>query len=232
MIFAQIRHAFRVLRKNPGFSIAAVVALGAAIGANTAMFSVVDGVLLRPLPFTKPEQLVLVRSTLLGKNLDNMPHAAGDYFDFAQQNRVFSSMAAYVNVSFGLSTPNAEPERYIGVAVTPDFFRVFAEQPTVGRVFAAEEMQPGKDSVVGLSHGLWQERFGGRPSILGETLQLNGRSRTVVGIAPPGFAYPESAISDRWPTAIISSPSSIRRIDHTMIATAQAEAALPFAVKR
>ena len=193
MILAQIRQALRGLRRNPGFAIAAVVALGAGIGANTAMFSVVDGVLLRPLPFTQPDELVLVRSTLLAKGLDNMPHAAGDYFDFEQRNQVFAAMAAFLNVGFGLNTPNAEPERYAGVAVTADYFKVFAIQPALGRTFLPTELQPGQDAVVVLSHGLWQERFGGRANILGETLLLNGRSRVVVGIAPAGFAYPETA---------------------------------------
>lgn len=219
MILAQIRQALRVLTQNPGFSLAAIVALGAGIGANTAMFSVIDGILLRPLPFAKPEQLVLVRSTILAKNLDNMPHAAGDYHDFSQQNRVFSSMAAYVNVGFGLATPNAEPERYAGVAVTPDFFRVFAGQPALGRVFAPDEMQPGKDSVVVLSHGLWQERFGGRANILGETLELNGRPRTVVGIAPAGFAYPETA--RLWVPLILEGENRTRRDLHNLNAVAR-----------
>jgi putative ABC transport system permease protein len=219
MILAQVRLALRVLRKNPGFATAAVVALGAGIGANTAMFSVVDGVLLRPLPYPQPEQLVLVRSTLMSKSLDNIPHAAGDYFDFAQQNRVFTAMAAYLNVGFGLSTPNAEPERYAGVAVTEEYFRVFQVQPALGRVFSKEESQPGKDAVVVLSHGLWQERFGGRQNVLGETLELNGRTRVVVGIAPPGFAYPETA--RLWVPAVFEGQNRTRRDLHNLNAVAR-----------
>jgi putative ABC transport system permease protein len=214
-----IRHAFRVLRKNPGFTVAAVVALGAGIGANTAMFSVVDGVLLRPLPYPRSEQLVLVRSTLMARNIDNMPHAAGDYFDFAQQNRVFSSMAAYLNAGFGLATPNAAPERYAGAAVTPDYFMVFEAQPALGRVFSAEESEPGKDGVVILSHGLWQERFGGRRDILGTTLVLNGRSRIVVGVAPSGFAYPE--VARLWVPAVFEGSNKTRRDFHNLNAVAR-----------
>ncbi len=219
MTVANLRHALRLLRHNPGFALAAVVALGAGIGANTAMFSVVDGVLLRPLPFPRSEQLVLVRSTLMSKSIDNMPHAAGDYFDFAQQNRVFTAMAAYLNVGFGLTTPNAEPERYAGVAVTEDFFRVFQVQPALGRTFTKEEAQPGKDAVVLLSHGLWQERFGGRPNIVGETLELNGRVRVVVGIAPAGFAYPDTA--RLWVPAVFEGENRTRRDFHNLNAVAR-----------
>ncbi len=219
MILAQIRHALRSLRKNPGFALAAIVALGAGIGANTAMFSVVDGILLRPLPYPHSEELVIVRSTIPGKSIDNMPHAAGDYFDFQQQNRVFARMSAYQNAGFGLATANAEPERYAGAAVLPDFFNVFQIQPALGRVFTPEESQPGKDGVVLLSYGLWQERFGGRANILGETVNLNGRTRTIVGVTPPGFAYPD--IARLWVPSALEGENRTRRDLHNLIAVAR-----------
>lgn len=217
MAFAQdVRYAARMLSQNPGFTIAAVLALALGIGANTAMFSVVDGVLLQPLPYERPDELVQARSAMPSKNLPEMPMAAGDYFDYAADNTVFSSFGAFVNAAVSLTTENGDPERYVAAGVTRDFFTVFGVKPAMGRFFEPQEMEPGKDGVVVLSHGVWRERFGASPSILGQTLRLNGRARTVIGIAPPGFEYP--ALARMWLPVALAGENKTRRDLHNLFA--------------
>lgn len=217
MALAQdVRYTVRMLTQNPGFTIAAVLALALGIGANTAMFSVVDGVLLRPLPYERPDQLVQVRSAMPAKNLPEMPMAAGDYFDFATDNTVFQSFGAYSNAALSLSTNNADPERYVAAAVTRDFFAVFGAKPALGRFFEPREMEPGQDAVVVLSHGVWRDRFGSNPGILGQALILNGRSRLVVGVAPPGFEYPN--LVKMWVPSALAGNNKTRRDLHSLFA--------------
>lgn len=233
MTFARLRQALRILTRNPGFALAAVVALGIGIGANTAMFSVVDGVLLRPLPYAEPDRLVLVRSTMAAKALDNMPQAAGDFFDFTEQNRVFAAMAAFQPTGVGLTVKGVDPERLPAATVTAAFFEVFQVRPALGRFFQEGEWVAGQDGVAVLSHGFWKERFGGRADVLGQTIELNGRGRTVVGVAPPGFAYPADA--RLWIPAVLEGHNRTRRDLHNLnpvarlrpgIAVAQAQADL------
>lgn len=217
MALAQdVRYTVRMWTQNPGFTAAAVLALALGIGANTAMFSVVDGVLLQPLPYQRAEELVQVRSSMPGKNLPEIPMAAGDYFDFAADNTVFSHFGAFTNAAVSLTTASADPERFVAAGVTRDFFAVFGVQPAAGRFFEPGEMEPGQDGVVVLSHGVWHERFGGKPSVLGQTLTLNGRPRVVIGIAPAGFAYPPQA--RMWLPAALAGPNKTRRDLHTLLA--------------
>ncbi|HEX3252469.1 MAG TPA: ABC transporter permease, partial [Pyrinomonadaceae bacterium] len=186
-----LRYAARMLAKNPGFTAVAVIALALGIGANTAIFSVVNTVLLRPLPYKDPEQLVMVWEDAAKHGYPRDTPAAANFIDWRDQNSVFSNMAALADMNFNL-TGVGDPERLKGWRVSTSLFPLLGVEPQVGRVFSANEDQHGSHRVVVLSHALWQRRFAGDPSIVGKTLTLNGESYTVVGVMPSYFHFPEN----------------------------------------
>src|ERR1044072_5120907 len=160
-----LRFAMRMLLKNPGFTIVTVTALALGIGANTAIFSVVNAVLLRPLPYKEPERLVMVWEDASKSGHPRDTLSAANFIDWRNQNQVFESMAAITDESFNL-TGSGDPERLEGLRVSASLFPLLGVEPQLGRVFTAAEDQPGS-KVVLLSYGLWQRRFGGDPSIAG-----------------------------------------------------------------
>jgi putative ABC transport system permease protein len=185
-----LRYGLRTLRKNPGFTAVAVIALALGIGANSAIFSVVNTVLLRPLPYKDPDRLVMVWEDDTRHGYPRDTPAAANYVDWREQNRVFEGMAAIADQSFNL-TGEGEPERIAGRRVSANLFPLLGVEPQLGRVFLPEEDQPGSGGrVVVLSHGLWQRRFGADPKIIGKPLNLNGQSFTVVGVMPSNFQFP------------------------------------------
>ena len=186
-----LRYAVRLQRKNPGFTIVAVIALALGIGANTAIFSVVNTVLLRPLPYKDPERLVMVWEDASRHGYPRDTPAAANYVDWRDQNQVFESMAAIADTSFNL-TGAGDPERLEGRRVSANLFPLLGVDPQIGRVFTAAEDQPGAQRVVLLSYALWQRRFGGDPNIVGRALTLNGESHVVVGVMPARFQLPSS----------------------------------------
>lgn len=189
-ILQDLQLAQRTLRKNPGFAITAVCTLGLGIGANSAMFSVIDGVLLRPMPFPNSERLVNVWETNLSRNLTKFVVAPANYYDWRKLNRVFSGMGAYQSFTFNLASAEAEPERYVGVICDRGFFDVLETAPLLGRVFTSDEEPAGRDGVVILSYGVWRRRFGGDPQVIGRNLTMDGKPRTVIGVMPESFQYP------------------------------------------
>ena len=217
LAFEDFRYATRLLRHNPGFTIAAVPALGLGIGITTATFSVIDGVLLKPLPFEEAGRLVQVREKFTSRGPDGIPLPAGNYWDYYAGNQFFEKLGAYRNNPFSLTSPGSDAERYLGAAVTIDFFAVFGARPALGRTFTAEEMEPGRDDVVIIGHGLWRERFGADPGLLGRKITLNGRDRQVVGILPPGFEYPNK--SRMWAPATFAGFDRTRRDLHNLFVT-------------
>lgn len=186
-----LRYAARLQRKNPGFTIVAVIALALGIGANTAIFSVVNTVLLRPLPYRDPERLVMVWEDASKYGYPRDTPAAANFIDWRDQNQVFEGMAAIADSSFNL-TGTGDPERLEGRRVSANLFQLLGVEPQVGRVFTAAEDQPGAQRVVLLSYALWQRRFGGDPNIVGQALTLNGESYVVVGVMPARFQFPTS----------------------------------------
>ena len=188
-------HSFRQVLKNPGFFMVAVAALALGIGANTAIFSAVEAILLRPLPYFQPDRLVIVweDSSSIGFP-DNTP-APANFVDWKAQNAVFSDMAARQGSSMSL-TGDGAPEQLFGQRVTPNFFDVLGVQPVVGRVFTPEE-DKAKEQVVLLSYGLWQRRFGGDTSIVGRSILLNNTKTRVLGVLPKGFFFREKNV-DYW----------------------------------
>ena len=184
-----LQYAWRMLRKNPGFTIVAVTALALGIGANSAIFSVVNTVLLRPLPYQHPEQVVMVWEDATFAGFPRNTPAAANYFDWRAQNHVFTGMAALAQRSFNL-TGTGEPERLDGRRVSAGLFSLLGVEPQLGRAFLSEEDAPGRGHVVILSHDLWQRRFAADPGIVGKPINLNGESFTVVGVMPRQFQLP------------------------------------------
>ena len=188
---ADVRYGLRQLRRSPGFAAVAVLTLALGIGANTAIFSVVNGVLLRPLPYRAPAQLVNVWSTNLTSRTSQMPASYPDFLDWRAQNHVFESIAAHNYATFTLAGPK-EPAHVEGRVVSASLFSVLGVKPALGRSFLPEEDQPGHHVVV-LSHDLWQGRFNADPAVLGRNIRLDTSSVTVVGVMPPGFQFPIQA---------------------------------------
>ena len=194
-LLQDLRYGWRVLRKSPGFTSVAVLVLALGIGANTAIFSVVNAVLIRPLPFKDPARLVQVWHVPPPKSFPGMNMfavSAANYLDWAHENHVFEDMAIYTYQGFDL-TGGDKPESVAAAAVEPTFFAVLGTPPLLGRTFVSGEDQAGRDNVVLLSYGFWQTRFGGSPTIVGQTITLNDQPRTVIGVMGPKFARPYSA---------------------------------------
>ena len=207
-----LRYALRMLLKNPAFTIVAVIALALGIGANTAIFSVVNTVLLRPLPYKDPERLVMVWEDASKHGYPRDTPAAANFVDWRDQNQVFEGMAAIADESFNL-TGAGDPERLEGRRVSANLFPMLGVEPQIGRVFSAAEDQPGSQRVVLLSYGLWQRRFGGDPSIVGKPLTLNGESHTVVGVMPARFQFPTSD-DQAWVPIAFTPEQAARRNRH------------------
>jgi putative ABC transport system permease protein len=186
------RYALRALGKSPGFTAAAVLTLALGIGANTAIFSVVNAVLLKPLPYPEPDRVVRVfEETPGGLSTASPPN----FTDWQRETSVFQAIGAYVGTA-GALTGNGDARRVPGSVVTPGFFPTLGTAPLLGRTIVESDAKPGQDRVVVLSHGLWQRRFGGDPGIVGRSVRLDGRDFAVIGVMPEGFQYPAGA--DFW----------------------------------
>jgi putative ABC transport system permease protein len=205
-LWKDLRYAARGLAREPGFSAIAVLTLGLAIGANTAIFSVADGLLLRPLPLPRADRLVLVIRHFPDGETDSV--SAPKFFFLRQRMQpVFSRTAAYENLGTGFNlVGDGLPERIRGAHVTADFFPTIGVQPLLGRNFLAEEDRPGARRVAVLSHRLWVRRFAADPRVLGRQLQLSGETYTVVGVMPASFRFP--AVAELW-TPFDLDPASV-----------------------
>src|SRR5262245_10002355 len=191
-MFQDLRYGFRMLRQRPGFTLVAVMALALGIGANTAIFSVVNAVLLRPLPFADPDSLMVVWQSNQQGEYSQLPLAYLNYDELRKQCQVCEGAGAwnsYTNTRFAL-TGAAQPEQAQYAIVSASLFSVLGVKPALGRAFLPEEDQIGAARVAIISHGLWQRRWAGNPKILGQPVSLNGQSYTVVGVMPPGFVFP------------------------------------------
>jgi putative ABC transport system permease protein len=198
-LLQDIRFGVRMLLKQKGFTAVALLTLALGIGANTAIFSLVNGVLLRPLPFPEAERIVYFEGTNPSQGITDSNVSFLDFIDWSQQTDLFASTAAFYSASSNLGADGAEPERVPRAGVTNSFFNVIGVQPFLGRVFRPEEDQPNTQTVVIISHGLWKRRFGSDPGIIGKQVQINARPLTVVGVMPPGFDFPYE--SQVWVTS-------------------------------
>jgi putative ABC transport system permease protein len=186
-----LRYAVRALLRQPGFTIAVMLTLALGIGANTAIFSVVHGVLLRRLPYPNDAQLMTVWTRLSSGTTETA--SLPDYTDWKAQNSSFAQMSAYANSNDNLAAPGGDPERVPSARVIADFFETLGVRPAAGRWFVPDEFVFGSHRVVVLSHGLWERRFGANPAIVGQTITLNARPYTVVGVAPESMRLPARA---------------------------------------
>jgi putative ABC transport system permease protein len=189
-LWRDVKYGVRVLLRQPGFSLVVVLTLGLGIGANTAIFSVVNAVLLRALPYKDPSRLVVVWGNDTRAGNPRTPVAAANFIDLRDQNRVFEETAAYLSFTPTMSlTGISEPLQVTQSMVTPNLFSMLGADAATGRTFLPEEAQVGKDDVVILSYGLWQRAFGGRPDIVGKALTINGFNYTVVGVMREDFYF-------------------------------------------
>jgi putative ABC transport system permease protein len=188
-MISNLKYALRMLTKSPGFTAIAVLTLALGIGANSAIFSVVDTVLLRPLPFKDPDRIVMAWARYVNDSEARGVHSFPDYTDLRDQSQSFSGMAAYTRTAGTLS--QAEDAQYLeGVAVTPEIFDVLGVPALLGRGFNQEEAKEQGPRVLVLTYPLWQRAFGGNPKILGQQVTLSARSYTVIGVMPPGWKFP------------------------------------------
>jgi predicted permease len=210
-IWQDLRYGGRMLLRHPGFTLVAILTLALGIGANTAIFSVINAALLRPLPYPEADQLVDVATTMRRETIEARSTSYPDFIDWREQNRVFEQLAARVSTSFTLTGGEA-PERVNGELVSADYFPLLGVGARFGRTFLAEEDRtPDTHPVALVGYGLWQRRFGGDPELVGQTIQLNDGMYTIVGIMPEGFR----GISDQadiWLPMMMA--SSVRRAGH------------------
>jgi putative ABC transport system permease protein len=199
-LVGDVRYAVRSLRAQPAFSSVAVLTLALAIGACTLIFSAVNGVLLRPLPFRAPEELISFWGSAPDKGLPKLDFPEGVFAVYRRESRTVSSMAAFATTGFNL-TGVGEPERLEGASVSMDFFKVMGVAPLLGRAFAAGEDALNASRVIVISHTLWNRRFGGDSAVIGRSIALNGSPSTIVGIMPASFDYPNR--SELWYPLVI-----------------------------
>src|SRR5580704_7959638 len=185
-LLQDLRYAVRMLLKSSGFAAIAVLTLALGIGANTTLFSVVNGVLLNPLPYPHSEQLVTVYASTPG--FEQGPLVYLNFLDWQRDTRTFSSMALYRNQNYNVAF-TAEAERLSGYMISADFFSTLGVQPILGRTFRPEDDQPGTAPVVILSGGFWKRKFGSLPNVVGKSIILDGESYTIAGVIPADFSF-------------------------------------------
>jgi predicted permease len=190
-MFQDLHYGARMLAKHPGFTLTAILTLALGIGANTTIFSVINSLLLKPLPFPDAERLVLVWQARANDPNSRNIISAPNYWDWQRQNDVFEKMAILDSAGKGYNVAGVggEPERVSGVRVSADFFDVLGVKPSLGRTFAPEEEQPGKHQVVVISDALWRKRYGADPNIIGKTVKVESENHTVIGVMPPSFEF-------------------------------------------
>src|SRR5262245_25722853 len=208
-LWQDLRYGARMLMKHPGFTAVAMITLSLGIGANTAIFSVVNSALLRPLPYKDSDRLFMVwerpKGTPQGRN---MPSPA-NFIDWRDQSGAFEGMAATINQVFNL-TEAGEPERLNGQRVSADLFKLLGVQPELGRTFSPDDDKADSRPVVILGYGFWQRRFGGDPNIVGKTLRLDGRACEVVGVMPQFY----NRRFELWAPTAFSPAEANKRHDH------------------
>jgi putative ABC transport system permease protein len=225
-LFKDIRYSIRNLLKRPGFAAIVIITLAVGIGANTAIFSVVNAVLLRSLPFHNPEQLVTLWERNPKQGYEQNPPAAGNFVDWRDQNHVFAQIAIYApSKRFNLALGD-QPDRITGAAVSSSLFELLGISPVQGRVFTAEEEQPGRDQVVLVSYNFWKRRLAAVSNPVGQTITLDSKSYTIVGVMPQGFQFPggsgtvlgtfTAAAADLWVPLALDAETLRQRSSHSL----------------
>ena len=206
-----VTYSSRVLLKNYAFTLVVLLTLALGIGANTAIFSFANGIMLRPLPYPRSDRLVVLDETALKRGVNSMSVSYPNFLDWREQNKSFEDIGAYFDSSRFALTGAGEPVEMRGARITYNIFDILRVAPQLGRTFTAGEDRPDEDAVVILGYDLWQRNFGGNPNIIGQKITLSNRARTVVGVMPRGFRFPE--IAELWiPLAL--TPQLFTRTDH------------------
>ncbi|HEU4389342.1 MAG TPA: ABC transporter permease, partial [Blastocatellia bacterium] len=187
--FRDLRFGARVALRQPGSAILSVLVLAVGIGSSTAVFSVVNAVLIRPLPYREPDRLVILWDNFTRLGMDKLGVKPAEYVDYREQSHVFEDIAAFSNLEVNISGDDT-PERLRAARVTANLFALLGSEASVGRMFREDDQKLGVDSIVILSDGLWKRRFSSDPTIVGRTVTINGQPRTVLGIMPAGFEFP------------------------------------------
>ncbi|MBI3885078.1 MAG: ABC transporter permease [Opitutae bacterium] len=206
-MFPDLKFALRSLARTPGFTAVAVLTLALCIGANSAIFSVINAILLKPYPWPGSERLVTVYNTYPLMGLPNAGTSIPDYLDRRAGVSSFADTALFTRASFNLAS-DGEPERVVGLRATASLFTTLQSSASLGRVFHDAEAEPGADKVVVLSHALWKNRFGADPAVIGTTIRLNTESYTVLGVMPAGFYFPSPRVQAWVPFAFTSEQKS------------------------
>src|ERR1700730_11062523 len=226
-LIRDIRYAVRSLLKRPGFAAIAVITLALGIGANTAIFSVVNAVLLRPLPFPDPDRLVMVWEDASFAGFPRNTPAPANYADWKAQNRVFEDLAALDTRSFNL-TGDGDPQKIQSFGATANFFPLLGIKPVLGRTFSSEEDKPGASKVVMINYSLWQQRYGGERNIVGRDLLLNGEKYSVVGVMPAGFQFLDSQV-EMWVPICFTAEELAQRGNHYLTVVGRMKAGVTLA---
>ena len=211
-VIQDLQYAARMFWRAPLFPAVAILTLSLGIGANSALFSVINTVLLRPLPFERAEELYVVSSTYQGVRREFTSFS--DFADWRARSRAFTHVAAIRGDGVSVTTPSG-PEFLTGAAVSEEFFALFGVQPFLGRTFVAAEHRPSQGGVAVLSHRLWLRRFGGNPAVVGTSVVLEGEPHTVIGVLPAGFAFPDDA--ELWRPLTLTASDANRRVDSVRV---------------
>src|SRR4051812_41651628 len=188
-LLQDLKYAVRTLMRSPAFTAAAVLTLALGIGANTAIFSVVDGVLLRPTPFADMDRLVMVWETDRNSSTTREPASVPDFLDFQQRSKAFQQLAAFAGNEVSLTPDNGDPSRLAALSVSKEFLPVVGVTPLLGRVFTAEEDRAGGPSAVIISEEMWTQLLQRDPAVIGRTLRINDAATTIVGVLPAGADF-------------------------------------------
>jgi predicted permease len=195
-VLKDLAYAFRILKKSPGFTLTAVGSLALGIGANTAIFSIVNAFLLRPLPFEQPDRLVTLSERDVNGSGPNVSVAPGNFLNWQQSSTTFASISAYTTQGLTLSnkTPGFEPQRVVACACSGNLFATLGISPLLGRTFTADEDREGAPRVAAISHSLWQRQFGGAADLIGKPIWLNDQDYQITAVLPPTFAFPSRTV--------------------------------------
>jgi putative ABC transport system permease protein len=220
-LWQDLRYAVRMLAKSPGFAVVVVLTLGLGIGVNTAIFSVADAFLFKPVPIPHSDRLVVALELNPHQTRETTNVSPADFEDWKNQSHSFESLAAYAFDEVNL-TGSGVPEKVQGFQVTANFFATVEVKPVLGRGFLAEEEQPGRDNVAVLSHGLWERRFSGDPAILGKSVKLDGKEFVVVGVMGKDFEFPQTA--ELWLPLSLGAKEKQDRTSHSLLILARLRA--------
>ncbi len=190
-LLKDLRFGFRMLVKQPTLALIAIVTFTLGIGLTTTVYSIVNGALYRGLPFEESERIAWILRNKPSENINRMGVSVPDFFDWQARQTAFESMAAFGSNPVNLAQGEGRPERFQGARFTADMLDVLNVQPVLGRGFREGEDRPGAEPVIMIGYDLWQDRFGGSREILGETVRANGVTRTVIGVMPEGFGFPQ-----------------------------------------